>query len=92
MKSIKFTGQWWRFFTPMFLHVGIIHLVFNLWFQVFTAAPMERYIGISRILSQRKGTIKMGILYILSGIGGNLASAIFLPHLLSVGASGTHLS
>lgn len=31
----------------------------------------------------------MGILYIISGIGGNLASAIFLPDLLSVGASGT---
>src|SRR5438034_11216420 len=22
-------GQWWRFITPIFLHIGLIHLLFN---------------------------------------------------------------
>jgi membrane associated rhomboid family serine protease len=27
-------NQWWRFITPMFLHVGIIHFVLNVLFQL----------------------------------------------------------
>lgn len=50
----------------------------NLWFQIRTGGEIERGIG----------SIRMAILYLLSGVGGNLASAIFLPNLISVGASG----
>ncbi len=63
----------------MFLHVGLIHLAVNLWFQLAACMAIERAIG----------TFRTMLVYLLSGIAGNLASAIFLPHMLSVGASGT---
>ena len=70
--------QWWRFLSAIFLHVGLFHLLMNLFFQIRTGMQLERSIGF----------LKTSIAYIVSGIGGNLASAIFLPNLLTVGASG----
>jgi len=72
-------NQWWRLFTPIFLHVGLIHLLVNLFFQIRIGLQLERFLG----------SFIIALVYIISGIGGNLASAIFLPHLLSVGASGS---
>jgi len=71
-------GQWWRFITPIFLHAGLFHLAANLFFQLRTGMALERNIG----------SLRMAALYLICGVGGNLSSAIFLPHLLSVGASG----
>jgi len=71
-------GQWWRFITPIFLHAGLIHLLFNLMFQIQQGVPLEREFGSLRIVT----------LYMVAGITGNLMSSIFLPTVLSVGASG----
>ncbi|KAJ3425971.1 rhomboid-related [Anaeramoeba flamelloides] len=70
-------GEYWRFFTAMFLHVGVIHLIMNLAFQIRVGAELEKMFGHTRMI----------LIYIISGIGGNLLSAIFLPSLVSVGAS-----
>jgi membrane associated rhomboid family serine protease len=59
--------QWWRFITPIFVHAGVIHLVFNMLFQVFSCRQMEREIG----------TWRMTILYLISGVGGNIFGANF---------------
>jgi len=71
-------GQWWRLVTPIFLHVGIIHLAANMWFQIMYASQIERGIGATR----------MAVIYLVAGIGGNLLSSVFLPRMLSAGASG----
>lgn len=73
------SGEWWRFFTPMFLHAGIGHLLFNS-FALFVFAPeLEKIIGKMRFIT----------LYLLSGIFANIAT--FFIHDYSynhVGASG----
>ncbi|CAF0772532.1 unnamed protein product [Adineta steineri] len=70
VKNLKgFPYQSYRFIIPMFLHAGIIHLLTNLMSQLYIGIPLERKFGLIRI----------AIIYILSGIGGTLLSAIGLP-------------
>ncbi|KAG0233611.1 hypothetical protein BGW41_001429 [Actinomortierella wolfii] len=73
-------NQWFRFIVPIFLHGGIVHLFFNLWFQVRTGADLERDMGF----------IRFGIIYMTSGIVGFVFGANFAPMLSpSMGASGS---
>lgn len=72
-------GEWWRLVTPMFLHAGLMHLLFNM-FSLFIFGPeLERVAGKARFLT----------IYLLSGIFANIAS-FFLggPEFSHVGASG----
>ncbi|KAF9435321.1 hypothetical protein BGZ76_006519 [Entomortierella beljakovae] len=72
-------NQWFRFITPIFLHGGVVHLLFNLVFQLRTGADLERDMGWWRI----------GIIYMASGIGGFILGGNFAPLLSpSMGASG----
>lgn len=73
------SGEWWRFFTPMFLHDGIGHLLFNM-FALFIFAPeLEKLIGKMRFLT----------LYLLSGLFANIATFFIYDYGFShVGASG----
>ncbi|KAJ5074486.1 rhomboid-like protein [Anaeramoeba ignava] len=72
-------GQYYRFVTPIFLHVGILHLLMNLFFQWKGGKQLETTFGIIRTI----------IIYFVSGIGGVLASTVFLPYMLQVGPSGS---
>ena len=72
------SGEWWRLATSMFLHAGIIHLAFNMWCLLNLGLIAERWFGRLSFL----------ILYVLSGIGGSLASLFMHPTTVSVGASG----
>jgi len=71
--------QWWRFITPIFLHVSIPHIVFNLLSQIKIGMDLERSFG----------SVRVCILYILCGIGGNLVSCCFLFDQVQAGASGS---
>ncbi|MFD1927706.1 rhomboid family intramembrane serine protease [Sporosarcina siberiensis] len=72
-------GEWWRFFTPMFLHAGFMHLLFNMFFLFVFGPELEKLAGKTRFLT----------IYLLSGIFGNVA-VFFLKDLgyAHVGASG----
>jgi rhomboid protease GluP len=70
-------GQWWRLVTSMFLHGGIVHLLLNGWALFQLAALFELWLGSVRLL----------LVYFVSGIAGSLASALFMQG-PSVGASG----
>jgi rhomboid protease GluP len=72
-------GEVWRLVTPMLLHGGWIHILFNM-FALFQLGPLvEQAFGRSRFL----------VLYLVSGIAGSLASTMFQPPFQSgVGASG----
>jgi rhomboid protease GluP len=70
-------GEYWRLFTAMFLHIGVIHLAFNGYALFAIGTELERLIGWQRYLA----------IYILAGLIGNLASYAF-SFSLAAGASG----
>jgi rhomboid protease GluP len=61
------SGQYWRLFTPIFLHGSIIHLGFNMYALNILGRRVERFFGSIRFLG----------LYIVAGITGNVFSFIF---------------
>lgn len=70
-------GQWWRLVTPVFIHVGLLHFAVN--------SYMLNVVG--RQLEQVLGGVWFIVIYLVSGVAGNVASAIFSAN-LSAGASG----
>ncbi|WP_235700529.1 rhomboid family intramembrane serine protease [Companilactobacillus nodensis] len=71
-------GQWWRLITPMFIHIGVLHIMMN-GFTIF-------YVG--QILEPMVGHVRFLFIYFLSGITGNLASFAFgSSNTISAGAS-----
>jgi len=71
-------GQWWRLLTSTFLHVGFVHLAFNMVGLLFVGIFLEPALG--------KG--RMAAVYLLTGIGASLMSLWWHPATVSVGASG----
>jgi rhomboid protease GluP len=72
------SGQWWRLVTYMFLHGGLLHIAFNMWCLWDLGALAESLYG----------RWTFGTIYLITGIGGGLASVAWNPQVLSVGASG----
>lgn len=70
-------GQVWRLFTAMFLHIGVIHLLFNLYALNALGPLVESYFGHFRFAA----------IYLIGGLFGSLASYAFSPA-PSAGASG----
>lgn len=71
--------QAYRLWMAIFAHAGIIHLACTLIFH-FT---------IMRDLEKMAGWLRLSIIYVFSGIGGYLYSAILLPYQAEVGPSGS---
>ncbi|KAK6481785.1 inactive rhomboid protein 1 isoform X1 [Huso huso] len=71
--------QFYRLWLSLFLHAGILHCLVSVCFQM----------TILRDLEKLAGWLRISIIYILSGITGNLASAIFLPYRAEVGPAGS---
>ena len=76
--SLTTSGQWWRLLTCTFLHIGLFHLLFNMWVLWDIGRFMERLLG-------RTG---FATLYLLSGLAGSIASMWWNPFIVSAGASG----
>ncbi|MCY9374468.1 MULTISPECIES: rhomboid family intramembrane serine protease [Bacillus] len=72
-------GEWWRLITPVLLHAGFTHLLFNS-MSIFLFAPaLERMLGKTRFL----------LVYAGSGIIGNIGTYVTEPlDYVHVGASG----
>lgn len=75
-------GQYYRFFTCMFLHFGFMHLAGNMVVLMFLGDNVERAVG----------KIKFILIYILGGLFGSIGSFAFAmfynPGIVSAGASG----
>lgn len=70
--------QWWRAFTSMFVHVGLVHLGINMYSLWAVGAFGERVLGGRFFLA----------LYVLSGLMGSFTSMVWNPKNVSAGASG----
>lgn len=71
-------GQYWRFITPIFLHVNALHVGLNMFNLLILGVFLERILGHFRFL----------FIYLVTGVIGVIASFYFAPQEISVGASG----
>ena len=76
-----YKDEWWRLFSPIMLHAGVIHLVSNVFIQLRVGGYLNLVFGTKRWL----------IIYILSGVYGNMCSCCFLTDSIGVGSSGALL-
>lgn len=71
-------GDWFRVITSTFLHVGLVHLAFNMWALASFGPLVERLFG----------SLFYATIYLVTGIVSSLASVCWDPNVNSVGASG----
>jgi rhomboid protease GluP len=70
-------GEWWRIVTPIFLHGGLLHFVFN----------SMALVQLGPLVEDEYGTERLASIYVLCGIAGSAASQV-LRESHTVGASG----
>jgi membrane associated rhomboid family serine protease len=71
-------GEWWRIFTSAFLHLGLLHLAFNM-YALWLFGP---------IMEQLYGHVEYAVLYLLCAAGGSVLTILVAPDSAAAGASG----
>jgi rhomboid protease GluP len=77
-RPMTLEGQWWRLFTACFLHIGILHLLLNMYALLYVGLLLEPYLGKTRFLAA----------YLISGIAASMTSLWWHDFTISAGASG----
>jgi len=72
-------GEYHRLIIPIFLHIGVMHLMFNTMSLILFGIRAEQFFGVWRFL----------VIYIISGIAGNVAIALASANTIGAGASGS---
>ena len=75
--NVTMLGEWWRILTAAFVHLGLVHLGFNMLLIFLIGREVERYYGAIVMLS----------LIVASAAGGALACMYFQPEVPVGGAS-----
>jgi membrane associated rhomboid family serine protease len=72
------SGQWWTIFTSAFLHLGLLHIGFNM-YALWLFGP---------IIEQLYGHIEYFVIYLLCAVGGSVLTILAAPETSAAGASG----
>lgn len=72
-------GEYYRLITSIFIHIGIAHMFFNGYALYIFGPQIERLLGPKKFL----------LFFLLTGVGGNLATFLFNFNSISAGASGS---
>lgn len=72
---IQTQHQWWRFVTPMFLHVNLLHLIVNMYSLWIVGPYVEKLYG----------SAKFVVFWVLTGVAGVIASYLTVRPGLAVG-------
>jgi rhomboid protease GluP len=73
--------QWWRFVTPMFVHINILHLFMNM-FSLLILGPF---------VEKLYGSAKFVVFWVLTGIAGTVGSYLTVRPALAHGALGSFI-
>lgn len=71
-------GDYYRLLSSMFIHIGLLHLLFNMYALYIIGPQVESFYG----------KFKYFLIYILSGVSGSILSITFSANTVSAGASG----
>jgi membrane associated rhomboid family serine protease len=77
-RPVTLDGQWWRLITNCFVHIGVIHLLLNMYALLYIGLLLEPYLD----------KAKFTIAYLLTGIIASLTSLYWHDLTISAGASG----
>ena len=77
-RPLTLAGQWWRLFSAIFLHIGILHLLLNMYALLYIGLLLEPYLGKTRFIAA----------YFISGIAASVTSLWWHDLTISAGASG----
>ncbi len=77
-KPLTLNGQWWRLLSCCFIHIGVFHLLLNMYALLYIGLLLEPILGKARFLTA----------YIATGIAASLTSLLWNDLLISAGASG----
>lgn len=71
-------GEYWRIFTNIFVHLGLLHCFMNMWIFAVMGPITERLYG----------SLKFTVVYLFAGLIASLTSIYISPQSISAGASG----
>lgn len=77
-RPMTLEGEWWRLITNCFLHIGILHLLMNMYALLYVGILLEPHLGRTRFISA----------YLLTGITASITSLWWHDLTISAGASG----
>lgn len=77
-RPLTMANEWWRLITNCFLHIGIIHILMNMYALLYIGKLLEPHIG----------KIKFATSFIITGFTASVASLWWHDLTISAGASG----
>ena len=78
LRAITLAGEQWRLLTCGFVHIGIVHLLFNMYALAMIGVQLEPLLGSTRT----------ALLYVITGVAASMTSLWWHDNTVSAGASG----